>query len=106
METVEPILKNIYQRNTYQRQDLSWPHFDDEVRVQEKQQVKDQLSCIFVFVASLTIQVATWSNSPNATMVFHTWVNGRFIETQSNLRRIKLRKVPIFLDTVLAIEIM
>ena len=33
--------KNIYQSNTY-RKDLSWPHFDDEPRVQEKQQVKDQ----------------------------------------------------------------
>ena len=27
---------NIYQSNTY-RKDLSWPHFDDEPRVQEKQ---------------------------------------------------------------------
>ena len=35
MEPVEPVLKNIYQSNTY-RQDLSWPHFDDEPKVQEK----------------------------------------------------------------------
>ena len=41
VEPVEPVLKNIYQSNTY-RKDLSWPHFDDEPRVQEKQQVKDQ----------------------------------------------------------------
>ena len=41
MEPVEPVLKNIYQNNTY-RKDLSWPHFDDEPRVQEKQQVKEQ----------------------------------------------------------------
>ena len=33
MEPVEPVLKNIYQSNTY-RKDLSWPHFDDEPRVQ------------------------------------------------------------------------
>ena len=32
----EPVLKNIYQSNTY-RKDLSWPQFDDEPRVQEKQ---------------------------------------------------------------------
>ena len=51
---VEPVLMNIYQSNTY-RKDLSWPHFDDEPRVQEKQQVKDQQSCIFVFVACLTV---------------------------------------------------
>ena len=36
VEPVESVLKNIYQSNTY-RNDLSWPHFDDEPRVQEKQ---------------------------------------------------------------------
>ena len=54
VEPAEPVLKNIYQSNTY-RKDLSWSHFDDEPRVKEKQQVKDQQSCIFVFVACLTI---------------------------------------------------
>ena len=54
VEPVEPVQMNIYQSNTY-RKDLSWLHFDDEPRVQEKQQVKDQQSCIFVFVACLTI---------------------------------------------------
>ena len=53
MKPVEPVLKNISQNNTC-RKDLSWPHFDDEPRVQEKQQRKDQQSCIFVFVACLT----------------------------------------------------
>ena len=43
VKPVGPVLKNIYQSNTY-RKDLSWPHFDDEPRVQEKQQVKDQQS--------------------------------------------------------------
>ena len=33
----------------------TWPLFEDEPRVQEKQQVKDQQSCISVFVAFLTI---------------------------------------------------
>ena len=50
VETVKPVLKNIYQSNTY-RKDLSWPHIDDEPRVQEKHQLKDQQSCMFVFVA-------------------------------------------------------
>ena len=54
VEPVEPVLKNIYQRNTYKK-DLSWPHFNDEPRVQENQQVKDQQSCISAFVACLTI---------------------------------------------------
>ena len=37
------------------RRDLSWPHIDDEPRVQEKQKVKDQQSCILAFVACLTV---------------------------------------------------
>ena len=64
MEQVEPVLKNIYQRNTY-RKDLSWSHFDDVPRVQKKQQVKDQ--------------VATRGASPDVTTVFHTWAYGTFI---------------------------
>ena len=63
MEPVEPVLKNIYQSNIY-RKDLSWPHFDDEPRVQEKQQVKDQQSCIFVFVAFMTIPSSNLGHQP------------------------------------------
>ena len=59
VEPVEPFLKNIYQSNTY-RKDLSWPYFDDEPRVQEKQQVKHQQSCISIFVACLTIRSDNW----------------------------------------------
>ena len=54
IELVEPILKNIYQSNNY-RKDLCWPHFNEEARIQEKQQEKDQHSQIFVFVSFLTI---------------------------------------------------
>ena len=61
VEPVEPVLKNIYQSNTY-RKDLSWPHFDDESRVQEKQQVKDQQSCIIIFVACLTIPSSNYEH--------------------------------------------
>ena len=82
VEPVEPVLKNIYQNNTY-RKDLSWPHFDDEPRVQEKQQVKDQQSCIS----------ATRGTSPEMTSVFHTWAYGRFIEIQSNLKKKKLYRM-------------
>ena len=34
---------------------LTWLYFDNEPRVQERQQVKDQQSCISVFVAYPTI---------------------------------------------------
>ena len=35
VQTVLPLQMNIYQSNTY-RKDLSWLHFDDEQRVQER----------------------------------------------------------------------
>ena len=41
VETVEPVQMNTYQSNIY-RKDLRWLHFDDEPRVQERQQVKVQ----------------------------------------------------------------
>ena len=53
-ETVEPVQIKIYHSNAY-RKDLSWLHFDDEPRVQERQHRKDQQSCISVIVAYLTI---------------------------------------------------
>ena len=54
MEPVEPVLMNIYQIDTY-RKDLSWLHFSDEPRVQDRQQVKHQHTCISIFVAYPTI---------------------------------------------------
>ena len=62
-QPVQPILKNIYQSNTY-RKDLRWPHFNDEPRVQEKEQVKDQQPCLFVFVACLTIPSSNQGYQP------------------------------------------
>ena len=90
MEPAESFLKKISQSYTFGK-DLSRPHFDDEPRVQEKQEVKDQQSC----------------TSPDVTTVLHTRAYGRFIEIQSNLRRnfTERIKAPIFLEAVLAIEI-
>ena len=45
---------NIYQSSTY-RKDLTWLHFEDEPRIQERQQEKDQQSCMSVFVTYLAI---------------------------------------------------
>ena len=75
MEPVEPVLKNIYQSNTY-RKELSWLHFGDEPRVQEKQQVKDQQSCIY-----------------------------RDTEQPQEKNFIERIRAPVFLEEVLAIEI-
>ena len=54
MELVEPVQINIHQSDNY-RKDFSWLHFDNEPRVQERQQVKDQQSYISIFVVYLTI---------------------------------------------------
>ena len=54
MEPVQPGQMNIYQSNT-NRKDLRWLYFDDEPRVQEKQQVKDQQSCIPFFITYIKI---------------------------------------------------
>ena len=50
VEPVQPVQMNIYQSNTY-RKDLSWLHFNNEPRFEERQQVKDQQSYISVSVA-------------------------------------------------------
>ena len=42
MEPVEPVQMSIYQSNTYKK-DLSWLHFDDGPRVEEKKRVKDSV---------------------------------------------------------------
>ena len=106
MEPVEPVLKNIYQSNTY-RKDLSWPHFDDEPRFQEKQQVKDQQSCISVFVACLTI---TSSNKGTRCDKSIPYVGGWYIyrnrATSGERNFIERSKALIFLEAVLAIEVM
>ena len=54
LETVQPVQMNTYQSYTY-RKDLSWLHFDDMTMVQDRQQLKDQQSCISIFVAYPTI---------------------------------------------------
>ena len=52
VESVQPVQMSIYQIPT---EDLSWLHFNDEPRVQKRQQEKDQKSCISILVAYLTI---------------------------------------------------
>ena len=52
---------DIYQSNTYRR-DLSWLHLDDEPKVQEREQVKDQQSYISIFVAYPTISSSNYEN--------------------------------------------
>ena len=82
---------NIYQSNTY-RKDLSWLRFDNERKGQERQQVKDQQSCIIIFVAYLTVPSSNEGHQLRHDKVCHAWSNGRFIEIQNNFRRKKLHR--------------
>ena len=54
MEPVQPVLMNIYLSNT-DREDLSCLHFNNEPRAEERHKVKDQQSCISIFIAYPTI---------------------------------------------------
>ena len=60
------------------RKDLNWPHFINKPRVQEKQQVKDQQSCIFVFVACLTIPNSNKGHQPPAPAKAKKSATGEF----------------------------
>ena len=81
----------LYQSNTY-RKDLSWLHFNDESRSQERQQEKEQQSCLSDFVAYLTIPSSNQKHKSRHATVFHAWPYGRFLEIHSNLRRKKLHR--------------
>ena len=95
VEPVQPVQMNYCQGDTYRKQ-LSWLLFDDELKVQERQQVKKQPSCIFISLAYPTIPTTDeqqlWRTSPDMTTVFHTCQYARFIEKQSNLKRKKLHR--------------
>ena len=70
VKPVEPVQMNIYQSNTYTK-DLSWLCFDNAPRVQDRQQVTGQQSCISVFVAYPTFPSSNWSTNLDMTTVFH-----------------------------------
>ena len=59
VEPVEPLQMNIYQINIY-RKSLSWLHFEDEPRGQERHQVKEKQPYISVFIVYLTTPSNNW----------------------------------------------
>ena len=71
---------------------LSWLHFDNEPRVQDRQQVKDQQFCISIFQLIRQFQVAPRSTSPDMTTALHAWLYSRFIQIQSKLRKKKIHR--------------
>ena len=54
-------------------QDLSWLHFDDEPRVKEKQQVKDQQSCFGSTCWKLFTHMALMKMRSTYIDIPHTW---------------------------------
>ena len=90
-EPVEPIQMNIYHINIC-KNNCSWLYFDNEQRVQERQQVRNQQSYISVFVAYM-FPDRDQDYHPHILTVFQERLYGRFIEIQSNLRRKKLCKM-------------
>ena len=64
MELVEPVLKNIYESNTY-RKDLSWPHFNDEPGSREAaSEVPTVLHIGFCSLSSLAIPNSNLGHKP------------------------------------------
>ena len=75
--------------------------------VQERQQVKDQQSCISVFVAYLTIPSSNQEHQPRHQNDTPCMLDlQRYRATQGERNYIERIKSPIFLEALLAIEIM
>ena len=87
MYPVEPVQMNIYLSNTYQK-DLNWLLFDNEPTFQERQQKKDQRSCILIFVAYLTILTINYEQLAQTCQQYS--MHGHFV--QGSLRRKKLHR--------------
>ena len=86
VEPIESIQMNIYQRNTYRRK-----------LAKSRQRSKRSREAASEGTTVL-----------HMTTVLHVRPYGRFIEIQSNIRRKKVDRIkaPIFLEAILAIEIM
>ena len=93
MEPVEPVKMNIYQSNTC-RKHLSWLHFNNEPRVQERQQAREGPTVLNIWFCSLSRNSKyNYEHQPrydHSTPCMAVWQYGRFIEITSNLRRKKL----------------
>ena len=87
MEPVEPVLKNIYQSNIYTK-DLSHISMMSQGFKGSREWRTNRPAYSLLWLEKF--HVATRGTSPDVTTVFHTWVDSRFVEIESNLRRKKL----------------
>ena len=51
MDLVEPVQMNIYESNSYKK-DLSWLHFSNEPRVQEKVKVASEVPAVLHYLTT------------------------------------------------------
>ena len=63
MEPVQLVQMNISQSNTYKKY-LAWRYFDEEPRVQEKQEVKDEQSHIHFSVVCPGYSYSSYEHEP------------------------------------------
>ena len=98
VEPVEPVQKSIYQSNT-NRKDFGWLHFDNESRVHERQQGKNQQPYISVDLSNnskyqLRAPVQIWQKY---SMHHHMLDLQRYWETSGERNFKEQIKGPIFL---------
>ena len=83
-EPVEPVQMNIlYQSNIYSKK-VCWTHFDDELRVQESQQVKNQESNISTFIACLIFPSSSLEMTSN---ILKEDIKGNRLKKQMKYRK-------------------
>ena len=93
--------------NTY-RKNLRWLHFCDELRVQARQQVKDQQTCISVSAVYLTCPSSILEHPPrhdNRIPCKVVWLIYRAKEQPYRKETVEQIKAPIFLEILLAMKI-
>ena len=100
MEPVDPVQMNIYQSNTY-RKDFSCLHFNDEPRLQERQQEGPTVLHICC-LAYLTIPSSKYGYQPR----HDNSIPSMAVRSPHGERKFTEQiKTTIFLEAVLAIEI-
>ena len=88
---------------------MSWLYFNDEPRVQERQRVKEQQSCISIFKAYPTIPSDKQEYQPrydNSIQYMAAWQIYRCRATSGERNLIEQIKTPMFLEALLPAEIM
>ena len=113
VEPVEPVQTKIYQSNTY-RKDLSWLHFNDEPRVQERQQVKDEQSCkqsyTYIHICIVYMYIYKHQETYIFILIYYILITSEIVcliccLLQKRLKADNLRSVTLFSDAFVTAQI-